>query len=108
MATHDVLSRSVATPVTPPVRRGWAGPFRALRHRNYRLFFVGQFISLIGTWVQVAAIMWLTFQLTGTSSWPAIIAAAQMAPAFVLGAWGGVVADRYSRRNLMFLTQSSL
>lgn len=84
------------------------GPFRAMRHRNYRLFFAGQLISLVGTWVQVTALMWLAFSLTGTSRWPALIAAAQMAPACLLGAWGGVLADRRPRRQLVLQTQLAL
>src|SRR5436190_11359175 len=106
MATHESLcSREVAVADSPESGRGWLATFRALRHRNYRLFFVGQFVSLIGSWVQVAAIMWLAFHLTGTSRWPAIVAAAQMAPAFLLGAWGGVLAERRPRRRLVFQTQ---
>jgi MFS family permease len=79
-----------------------------MRHGNYRLFFVGQLVSLVGTWVQLAALIWLAYHLTGTSRWPAIVAAAQMAPAFLLAAWGGVLADRRPRRQLVFQTQTAL
>src|SRR5262245_45212082 len=109
MTTHESLSaREVVVVGSPQGERGWRGTFRALRHRNYRLFFVGQFVSLIGSWIQLTALMWLAFHLTGTSRWPAIVAAAQMAPAFLLGAWGGVLAERRPRRQLVFLTQSAL
>src|SRR5262245_9925538 len=91
-------------------RRGATGrgPFRALRHRNYRLFFVGQSVSLVGSWVQMTALMWLAFDLTGTSRWPALVAAVQLVPAFLLGAWGGVLADRVPKRALVFQTQAAL
>jgi len=74
------------------------GTFRALRHRNYRLFFLGQMVSVVGSWVQLTALMWLAFHLTGTSRWPALVAAAQLIPGFLLGAWGGALADRRDER----------
>ncbi len=86
----------------------WALPFRALRHRNYRLYFIGQFISVIGTWVQATALMWLAYRLTRQSQWPALVATAQMLPTFFLGAWGGALADRVSKRALIFTTQAAL
>ena len=60
----------------PPLFPGlpwWALPFRALRHRNYRLYFVGQLISVIGSWVQTTALMWLAYRLTRQSQWPALV-----------------------------------
>src|SRR3954452_11307017 len=84
------------------------GTFRALRHRNYRLFFLGQMVSVVGSWVQLTALMWLAFHLTGTSRWPALVAAAQLLPGFVLGAWGGALADRLPLRALIFQTQTLL
>jgi MFS family permease len=83
-------------------------PFRALRHRNYRLYFFGQLVSLTGSWVQTTALMWLAYKLTGHSTWPSLIAAAQVLPTFVLGPWGGHVADRWPRRPLIFATQAAL
>jgi hypothetical protein len=68
----------------------WHGAtFRALRHRNYRLYFTGQAVSLLGSWMQTTALMWLADDLTHQARWPAWIAAAQMIPAFFLGPWGG-------------------
>jgi MFS family permease len=86
----------------------WARPFRALRHRNYRLYFLGQLVSVTGSWVQTTALMWLAYRLTGQSQWPALIATAQILPTFVLGAWGGVLADRVSKRALIMTTQTAL
>jgi MFS family permease len=82
--------------------------FRALRHRNYRLYFWGQFISVTGSWAQSAALTWLAYALTGESSWPALVGAMQVLPTFVLGAWGGSLADRWPKRSLIFLAQATL
>ncbi len=69
---------------------------------------MGQAISQIGSWVQTTALMWLTWQLTHRSQWPALIATAQILPTFLLGAWGGDLADRVSKRALIFGTQAAL
>ena len=82
--------------------------FRAMRHRNYRLYFWGQFISVTGSWAQSAALTWLAYELTRESSWPALVGAMQVLPTFVLGAWGGSLADRWPKRSLIFLTQATL
>jgi MFS family permease len=78
-----------------------------LRHRNYRLYFFGQLVSLTGTWMQNAALVWLAFRLTGESKWAALVSAAQILPTFFFGAWGGALADRWPKRSLIFLTQSA-
>src|SRR5262245_57417516 len=80
--------------------------FRALRHRNYRLYFFGQLVSLLGTLVQSTALMWLTFQLTQESGWTSLVAAVQVLPAFFLGPLGGALADRWPKRTLIFWTQA--
>src|SRR5947199_1196709 len=95
-------------PVTPPGAERRRGTFSSFRHRNYRLFFLGQMVSVVGSWVQLTALMWLAFHLTRTSTWPALIAAVQLIPGFLLGAWGGVLADRLPRRALIFQTQAAL
>lgn len=82
--------------------------FRALRHRNYRLYFFGQLVSFTGSWMQTTALQWLTYQLTGRSQWTALIATASILPAFLLGTWGGVLADRFPRRGLILVTQALL
>jgi predicted MFS family arabinose efflux permease len=102
------LDGAPAKPGIPPRRHPWrAGTFRSLRHRNYRLYFFGQIISLTGSWVQTTALMWLAFDLTHESKWPAMVAAAQIFPTFLFGAWGGVLADRWPKRSLIFLTQAA-
>ena len=80
--------------------------FRSLRHRNYRLYFIGQLVSLIGSWTQTTALMWIAHQKTDTSQWPAFLVAVQIGPTFLFGPWGGALADRVPKRRLIFLTQS--
>src|SRR5437868_206906 len=89
-----------------PQRRGLAATFRSLRHRNYRLYFFGQLVSLMGTWMQSTAVTWLAFELTHESKWTALILLAQILPTFFLGGVGGVLADRVPKRTLILCTQS--
>src|SRR5512140_3792336 len=72
----------------------WKQTFAALKHRNFRLFFVGQLISLIGTWMQNTAQSWLVYQLTGSKLLLGIVAAVSSAPMLLFSMWGGSVADR--------------
>ena len=81
--------------------------FRALRHRNYRLFFSGQIISLVGTWMQSVAQSWLVYRLTGSSLLLGLVGFAGQIPVFLLAPIGGVVADRYSRHRIVVATQTS-
>src|SRR5207247_6238167 len=81
--------------------------FRSLRHRNYRLYFFGQLVSLVGTWMQTTALSWLAFEISGESKWPAFITAAQILPTFLLGPWGGALADRWPKRPLIFWMQTA-
>ena len=80
----------------PPVRG-----LRAFRHRNYQLFFGGQLISLIGTWMQQVAQAWPVLELTNDAFWLGVVAAAQFVPVMVFGLFGGVLADvlRSARRS---------
>ena len=81
--------------------------FRSLRHRNYRLYFIGQLVSLIGSWTQMTALMWLAHKETDSARWPAFLAAMQIGPSFLLSAWAGHLADRWPRRRLIGFTQSA-
>lgn len=78
---------------------------RALRHGNYRLFFFGQLISLIGTWMQGTAQSWLVYQLTGSSALLGVVGFMNTIPVFLLSPIGGTVADRYDRRWICVGTQ---
>ncbi|MCE9531578.1 MAG: MFS transporter [Planctomycetes bacterium] len=79
--------------------------FRSLRHRNYRLYFIGQMISLVGSWMQTTALMWLAYDLTHQSKWPAFLMVAMIGPTLLLGAWSGSLADRYPKHKLIIRTQ---
>src|SRR5882762_5498691 len=80
---------------------------RALRHRNFRLFFTGQIISLIGTWMQTVAESWLVYRLTGSSVLLGSVNFAAQIPVFLLSPAGGLVADRYSRHRVVIATQAA-
>src|SRR5690242_6573008 len=85
----------------------WSSTIRALRHRNFRLFFSGQLISLIGTWMQTVAQSWLVYRLTGSSALLGSVNFASQIPVFLLSPLGGVVADRYSRHRIVIATQTA-
>jgi len=78
-----------------------------LKIRNYRLYFIGQAVSLSGTWMQTIAQSWLVLKLTGSGTALGAITALQFLPILLFGAWGGVIADRFPKRKLLFFTQSS-
>jgi len=80
----------------------WRG---ALRHRNFRLFWFGQLISLIGTWMQSLGQAWLILSLTGDPLWLGIVSAAQFLPVLGLGLFGGMVADVLPKRRTLVATQ---
>jgi len=82
--------------------------FAALRHRNYRLFLLGQLVSLVGTWMQSVAQGWLVYKLTGSALALGLVAAAGQTPMLVLALVGGAVADRVAKRRLLMVTQSLL
>lgn len=84
----------------------WQQTFVALKHRNYRLWFIGQTVSLIGTWMQTTAQGFLIFQLTQSSVYLGYVGFASGLPSWLFMLYGGVIADRLPRRNLMVVTQS--
>jgi len=80
---------------------------RALRHRNYQLFFSGQFISLIGTWMQTVAQSWLVYRLTDSAALLGLVGFASQIPVLLLAPVGGSVADRFDRRGILVGTQTT-
>src|SRR5438552_9032713 len=78
---------------------------RALRHRNFQLFFSGQLVSLTGTWMQTAAEAWLVYRLTHSAWWLGVIGFASQFPVFVAAPIGGIIADRYNRHKVVICTQ---
>ena len=85
----------------------WRHTFRALRHRNYRLFFWGQLVSLIGTWMQQTAMSWFVYQITNSKLLLGVVAAMGSAPMMLSSVWGGSLADRYPKRSILIATQTA-
>ncbi len=79
--------------------------FRSLRHRNYRLFFSGQSISLIGTWMQRIALPWVVYRMTDSEVLLGVVSFAGSIPSFILAPFAGVLIDRWSRYRVMLVTQ---
>jgi MFS family permease len=79
----------------------------ALRHRNYRLFLTGQIISTVGTWMQSVAMPWLALQLTHSGFLVGLVLAVQFTPVLIGSPFGGIVADRYRKRNVLLVTQTA-
>lgn len=77
----------------------------ALRSRNYRLFFAGQGISLIGTWMTQISTVWIVYQLTNSALMLGLVGFASQIPSFLLAPIGGLIADRYNRHRLLVITQ---
>ncbi len=110
-AARTPASESVAAAPPPPrdvltdllhPERGW---FRALRHPEFRLFWTGNFVSNIGSWMQTVAQGWLVLQLTGSPLWLGAVGFAQQIPALFFSLPGGVLADRVSRQRMLLATQ---
>jgi MFS family permease len=78
----------------------------ALRHRNYQIFFAGQWASLIGTWMQQAAQLWLVYRLTGQTALLGVLGFCLQIPIFVMAPLGGLVSDTWDRRRILLVTQS--
>jgi MFS family permease len=84
----------------------WRQTFAALKHKNYRLWFWGQMVSLFGTWMQMTAQGFLVYQLTQSSAYLGYVGFASGVPSWLFMMYGGVLADRMSRRTLLIITQS--
>src|SRR5208283_544562 len=100
---------SKSPPQNPdPERRSRARAMvRSLRHRNFQLFFSGQMISLIGTWMQNIAQDWLVYRLTGSAVLLGVVAFVGQIPIFVLAPVAGIAADRRNRHHIVIATQSA-
>jgi len=105
---------SVPQEVTGQLRRvvlggvTWRDTFAALKHRNFRLFFVGQLVSLTGTWMQGTAQGWLVYQLTGSKVLLGTVVAVGSLPMLLFSLWGGSVADRHPKRTVVVVTQTGM
>ena len=101
------LSHGDAALSTPAERSRLAVAFRALRHRNFQLFFGGQLISLIGTWMQNVAQSWLVYKMTGSSLLLGAVGFASQIPIFLLSPIAGAMVDRRNRHRLIIATQTA-
>src|SRR5204862_4133063 len=86
-------------------RRAGLFIFRALSHKNYQLFFAGQSISLIGSWMTRIATSWLVYRLTGSPLLLGVVGFAGQIPSFLLAPLAGVLVDRWNRHRLLVVTQ---
>lgn len=93
---------------TGPVSKSKARPLAALRHRNFRIYWLGQAVSLVGTWIQNVAMAWLVLELTNSPLLLGLMGVALFAPILLFSLPGGVLADRVSRRRLIIATQSGM
>jgi len=104
LASEDRSHSADSKPKAAP--EGLRGMIRAFRHRNFRLYFGGQSISLIGTWVQQIALSWTIYQLTKSSFLLGLVSFAGQLPLFVLTPFAGVLVDRFNRHRILVITQS--
>ena len=81
--------------------------FRAFRSRNYQLYFTGQSVSLIGTWMQRTGVSWVIYTMTHSAFMLGITMFATQFPSFLLSLYGGIVSDRYNRYKIMLITQTA-
>jgi MFS family permease len=98
----------VRTALPPQIQPVHASTFQALRHRNFRLWFFGQLTSLVGTWMQTIAQNWLVYQLTGSAWDLGVVNFVGAIPLVPLTLHAGAIADRFSKRRIIFLAQASM
>ncbi len=92
--------------MAPRYPEGLGRIFRTLKSRNYRLFFAGQGVSLVGTWMQQVALSWLVYRLTDSVFLLGVVGFAGQFPTFVVSPFAGVLSDRWNRHRTLILTQS--
>ncbi len=109
----ELLKKAVnVPPLTLPANLGMSGPmlatmpFRALVHRNFRLYLFGQGVSVLGTWMQQVAVAWLVYCLTGSAVWLGIVAFAGQIPCLFVSPFAGALIDRFNRHRIVLLTQT--
>jgi MFS family permease len=101
---NNSVKQSTSSKLTQ--KTGFKGMFRSLESRNFRLFFMGQSISLIGTWIQRIAMPWLVYDLTHSVFLLGLVGFAGQIPVFLLGPFAGVLTDRWNRQHLLLYTQA--
>jgi MFS family permease len=103
-AVEERTNRGEETP--QGLRSKLLSAFPAFSSRNFRLYFIGQIISMIGTWLQMVAQGWLVLEMTGSAYWVGVAAATSTLPTLFLSLFGGVIVDRYPRKVILLWTQS--
>jgi MFS family permease len=98
--------RTAVSPAEPTRLPAVSARFRAMQHRNFQLFIAGQLISLIGTWMQTTAQLWLVYKLTGSAALLGVFGFASQVPMLFLSSIGGYVGDRYDRQRSVIATQT--
>lgn len=93
--------------VQNPLIRKFFQAFPALKHRNYRLYFIGQLLSLVGTWIQIVALGWLVFQLTKSAFMVGLVSSLGSLPVLIFGLFGGVIVDKFEKKKVLIFTQIS-
>lgn len=116
MADHSPITPTVATVPADTMAQprrvvtvgiSWRNTFAALRHRNYRLFFAGQLVSVVGTWMQTVAIGWLVYQLSDSAFTLGMVRFLSAIPITLLTLVGGAVADRVEKRRVVVFTEGT-
>lgn len=108
MTPIEPVAETEANSENGKAAEGDVGIFRALRHRNFRLFFGGQLVSLIGTWMQTVALGWLVLKLTNSSLMLGVVSTANYLPIMIVALFAGVVVDHVDRRRLIIGAQTIL
>ncbi|WJD72330.1 MFS transporter [Pseudomonas asiatica] len=91
-----------------PVASRWPHSIRALRHPNFRFYFVGHAVSTLGTWIQMVALSWLIYRLTDSTALLGVTTCASLLPQLLIGPFAGAWMDRHDKRKLLLLTQALL
>ena len=103
-----IQSQPTVKKINTKLTRYFHDTFRSLRHRNYRLFFFGQSISLIGTWLQNTALAWLVYSITRDSRALGVMGFLGAVPILFLGVFAGTIADEFPKRKILIITQTLL
>jgi MFS family permease len=103
----EIDTAKTAESAAPPGRSRFHDTIRSLKHRNFQLFFSGQLISLVGTWMDTVAEAWLVYRLTGSSLLLGTVSFAGQIPVLLMAPVAGMVADRFNRRKVVIATQTA-
>jgi MFS family permease len=106
-SANDSDNKLISPETSEETKSKLPAALRAFRHRNYRLFFFGQLVSLSGTWMQSVAQSWLVYKLTGSPVLLGFVGFSGQIPVFLLASFGGAIADKYNRHRILIFTQTA-